>query len=273
MLRAACAPRGLRTPRGLTSAGTAEGILAAPTLPGVRFHVEAVSLLRDEARVRLVELHLDALEAEFDLLDNDERARAVRFATPQLQRRFVAAHTALRRLLGWAADLEPGLLCIAADAQGKPWLPEQPGLHFSLSHCGGQALLALDAAPVGVDIEALIQRDTEVLAQQILAPGELDAWRRLPLAHRVEALTESWTRKEAALKACGFGLRVDPASFDAPCGLLDLGPGQRFHLRDLRAVPGHCAALAQTLPQRPLRRFRLQAGGVLLAVAGDDDAR
>ena len=72
MLRAACAPRGLRTPRGLTSAGTAEGILAAPTLPGVRFHVEAVSLLRDEARVRLVELHLDALEAEFDLLDSDD---------------------------------------------------------------------------------------------------------------------------------------------------------------------------------------------------------
>ncbi len=233
--------------------------------------MDAVFLLRDDACVRVVELHLDALEAEFELLDSVERARAVRFATPPLQRRFVAAHTALRRLLGWAARVEPAALHIGADAQGKPCLPEHPGLHFSLSHCGGQALVALDASPVGVDIEALIQRDTDVLAQQILAPRELEAWRRLPLSHRVEALTESWTRKEAALKACGFGLRVDPASFEAPLGPLDLGPGRRFQLRDLPAVPGHCAALAQTPPQRPLRRFRLQAEGVLLAVGGVDD--
>ncbi|MBE5316901.1 MAG: 4'-phosphopantetheinyl transferase superfamily protein [Xanthomonadales bacterium] len=230
--------------------------------------MNAVSLLRDDASVRVVELHLDALEADFDLLDAAERARAVRFATPQLQRRFIAAHVALRRVLGWAANIDPAALRIDADPQGKPCLPEHPGLHFSLSHCGGQALVALDAAPVGVDIEALIQRDTDVLAPQILGRGELEAWRRLPLGHRVEALTEAWTRKEAALKACGFGLRVDPASFEAPLGVLDLGPGRRFHLRDLRAAPGHCAALAQTQPPRPLQRLRLQAEGVLQTLGG-----
>jgi phosphopantetheine--protein transferase-like protein len=115
-------------------------------------------------------------------------------------------------------------------------LADVPDLHFSLSHCGGQALLALDSAPVGVDIEALIQRDTEVLARQILAPTELAHWRRAPLAHRVELLTETWTRKEAALKACGLGLRTDPASFEAAEGELELARGGRFLLRTLAAA-------------------------------------
>lgn len=217
----------------------------------------ARSLLQDAACTRVVALHLDGLEADFELLDSEERARAVRFATPLLQRRFIAAHTALRRLLGWATAQPAQSLRIVADALGKPVLADVPDLHFSLSHCGGQALLALDSAPVGIDVEALIQRDTEVLARQILAPTELERWRRAPLAHRVELLTESWTRKEAALKACGLGLRTDPASFEAAEGELELAHGGRFLLRTLAAAPGHCAALAQTPPARPLCLLRL----------------
>lgn len=228
--------------------------------------MSALSLLRSHDCVRVIALHLDALEADYALLDASEQTRAVRFATPLLQRRFVAAHAALRRLLGWAAGVDPHALRIEANALGKPWLPEHPHLHFSLSHCGGQALLALDSAAVGVDIEALIQRDTEVLAAQILAPSELAHWRGLPQLHRVEALTEAWTRKEAALKACGFGLRTDPASFAAPEGELDLPQGGRFLLRSVPAVPGHCAALAQTPPARPLRCFQLLPAQQLRAI-------
>lgn len=220
----------------------------------------ALTPLRNDECVRVVALHLDALDPEFELLDPSERARAVRFATPQLQRRFIAAHAALRRLLAAAAGEAPEALRIEPDPSGKPQLPDHPGLHFSLSHCGGQALLALDVAPVGVDIEAWIQRDTEVLARQILAARELVEWLRLPQSHRVEALTEAWTRKEAALKACGFGLRIDPVSFEAPPGELQLPSGERYQMRALPAVAGHCAALAQTPPARPLRCFRLLPG-------------
>lgn len=226
----------------------------------------APSLLQDDLCVRVIALHLDGLDAEFELLDADERARAVRFATPVLQRRFIAAHVALRRLLAWAAGVPADALRIAADPRGKPELPECPGLHFSLSHCGGQALVALDSAPVGIDIEALIQRDTDVLAMQILAPAEFECWRRLPQDHRIEALTEAWTRKEALLKACGLGLRQSPASFEAPTGEVELAPAGRFRLRTLPAPPGHCAALAQTPSAREVRHFRLLPGWQLQAL-------
>lgn len=215
------------------------------------------SLLCDASCVRLVSLHLDVLEAELDLLDAQERARAARFATPQLQRRFIAAHTGLRRVLGWAADVAPEALAFESDALGKPALAGVDGLHFSLSHCGGQALVALAPAPVGVDIEALIQRDADLLASQILTPAELGRWRLLGLHHRPEALTEAWTWKEALLKACGLGLRVDPATLTAAPGEVQLPGAARFRLDPVPAAPGHCAALAQSLPARPLRRFRL----------------
>lgn len=224
------------------------------------------SPLQDDLCVRVIALHLDGLEADFELLDASERARAVRFATPVLQRRFITAHAAVRRLLAWAAGGSACALRIEADPRGKPELPECPGLHFSLSHCGGQALVAIDSAPVGIDIEALIQRDTDVLATQILAPTELEYWRRLPQDHRIEALTEVWTRKEALLKACGLGLRQDPASFEAPTGEFERAPIGRFSLRTLPAPPGHCAALAQTPPVREVRHFRLLPGWQLQAL-------
>ena len=217
------------------------------------------------ARVCVVALHLDVLEADFELLDASERARAVRFATPQLQRRFIAAHGGLRRVLAQASGQPAAELVIAQDALGKPFLPGTPGLHFSLSHCGGQALVALAEAPLGVDIEALIQRDTGVLATQILTPAELSRWQLLPQYEQIESLTEAWTRKEALLKACGLGLRMVPSTLDGSPGEAAVPAGGRFWLSGLSAAPGHCAALAQSLPARSVQCFRLRAQGQLQA--------
>jgi len=212
--------------------------------------------LADAADVRLVALHLDALEADFALLDEEERGRAARFVTASLQRRFIAAHAGLRRLLGWASASDPRDLRFDRDAYGKPLLVDSPQLHFSLSHCAGQALVAIGSAPLGVDIEALIQRDTDLLARQILTPAELKRWSHGPQSDRIEALTEAWTLKEALLKACGLGLRRDPSSFAAGPGEVQLDGIGRYRLSLLPAIAGHCAALAQQQAQ-PVQHYRL----------------
>jgi 4'-phosphopantetheinyl transferase len=213
--------------------------------------------LLDRDTVHVVALSLDLLEADLDLLDADERQRAARFATPQLQRRFIAAHSGLRRLLGWALAEPPAVLRFGTDSLGKPHLQGRPERHFSLSHCGGQGLVAIGPAPLGIDLEALIQRDTELLAERILSPAELGRWRLRPQIDRTEALTEAWTQKEALLKACGLGLRVDPISLEIGEGPQVSLDGRFYDLQRLQAAPGHCAALAQALPARPLRGWRL----------------
>jgi 4'-phosphopantetheinyl transferase len=232
--------------------------MSADGNPRARLSQEAQSLFASEAHVRVVAMALDDLPAQLDVLDDAERARAARFATPQLQRRFIAAHAALRRLLGWASGSDPTALRIRADAQGKPCLVDHPRLHFSLSHCGGQALVVLASTPLGVDIEAFIHRDTGLLADQILGPAELYRWHQLPPERQVRALTEAWTGKEALLKACGFGLRVDPVTLELGEGEHLLPGGGRWFLRPLACAPGHAAALAQPLPLQPLALFELQ---------------
>ena len=50
------------------------------------------------------------------------------------------------------------LPAIARTPNGKPFFPDHPRLHFSLSHTKGWALCALSDRPVGVDIEVITPR-------------------------------------------------------------------------------------------------------------------
>lgn len=194
--------------------------------------------------------------AQFDLqhpwLDALERARASRLVTVALQQRFVAAHLALRGLLATASGESAERLRITADRHGKPWLPDHPQLHFNFSHSGPWALLGVAATPLGIDIEARIERNADGLAEQITGPAERPRYAALAEAERGDWLTALWTRKEALLKAAGFGLRLAPDRFDCPPALPGWAelpaaeglPRSRWWLQPLQAPAGFHAALA-----------------------------
>nr|WP_259370591.1 4-phosphopantetheinyl transferase [Streptomyces sp. SCUT-3] len=99
-----------------------------------------------------------------DLLDDGERERAARFRREEDRTRYVASHIGLRRLLGAYLGAAPAAVAfvrepcpLCAAPHGRPAVAGQAeeagGLHFSLSHSGGFALVALAAAPVGADLE------------------------------------------------------------------------------------------------------------------------
>lgn len=100
--------------------------------------------------------------------------------------------------------------CSSCDRpHGKPRI-SGTDLEVSLSHTSRYVVCAVTRHhPVGIDVEdgaALI--DDDLLAENILAPPELSAYRLLPAGRRRAALLTWWTRKEAVLKATGDGLRV-----------------------------------------------------------------
>ena len=94
--------------------------------------------------------------------------------------------TALRRELG-LETVPP----IARGARGKPWFPDLPDLHFTLSHSHGAAVCALPHLPVGVDVEKVRS------APKRLAAGLGD-----------EAFFRLWTAREAAVKRAGLGVEA-----------------------------------------------------------------
>ncbi len=130
---------------------------------------------------------------------------------------------------------------------GEPhWRPTLPGtgLHASVSHSGDLVAVALTrVAPVGVDVEQVVEVDTGGLARTVLHPDE-------PVAGPDDFFVY-WTRKEAVVKATGDGIaaglrkvRVSPPH-QPPALLAYPGrPELAAHLVDLSPGGGYRAAVA-----------------------------
>jgi 4'-phosphopantetheinyl transferase len=152
-----------------------------------------------------------------ELLDGSERERAARIVDPLRRDRFVAVRALLRELLGRYAGADPrGLVLTGGDdrkpalAAGAAGAPE-----FNVSHSGAHALLAFSAAgPVGVDLErARALRAPLALARSALGEQVVAELSALPAEERDAAFLRAWTRREAAVKLTGEGLRGgSPAS-------------------------------------------------------------
>jgi len=148
------------------------------------------------------------------VLDDVERSRAHALQTPELQRRYLLAHAALRHLLGQALGRPPRDVRIVREpcprcgaAGGRPVLGESTrSLHFSLSFSEQLVLIALASAAVGVDVEAIPSRRAVDEASALLHPAERQELRETDPEDRRATFTRLWSRKEAYLKGIGVGV-------------------------------------------------------------------
>ena len=213
-----------------------------------------------EGEVHLWRFALDVRDAlvddlAFDLSD-EERDRAARFTFDRDRRRYIAAHGALRRILGPYLAEAPNEIVLAAEAGGKPRLVAHRDVRFNLAHSGNLGLLAIARGrEVGVDVER--SRDpfdgVESLATTCMSDEELLALRRLPAGDRRAAFFSTWTRKEAFLKGLGDGLARELDSFDVTvppaearllCVRDDAVSAEDWTLRDLEPERGFAATVA-----------------------------
>ena len=148
--------------------------------------------------------NLQVLDLQRALLEvsPERRALAQSYRREIDQRQSVAAYLllkeALRSQYGIAGNPQ-----LALGPNGKPFLPDYPGIHFNLSHCRRAVACAVAESPVGVDIEVIAPVDAEV-ARQVLSATER---REVERADAPEvAFARLWTRKEAVVKLTGEGI-------------------------------------------------------------------
>lgn len=218
---------------------------------------EAVAPPRGEIQVWHIDLDAAPRRHARDLalLDAAERHRAERFATAPLRWRYVAAHGALRRILGGMLGADPACIRLAADERGRPRLAGNPppALDFNLSHSEGAALLAVAAGPrVGIDLERIRAAPPLEIARDVFCARERTAFARLGGAARAAAFYALWTRKEALVKGLGCGLDTDLPSLDVSASRPSGAP-DGWRLRALPALPGFAAALALQGEALPIR--------------------
>lgn len=148
------------------------------------------------------------------LLSADERARADRFIRQRDRERYVAAHGAVRCILGKTMGRDPADLVFTANPWGKPELALPGAPFFNLSHTDDLGALAIGwRCPVGVDIEQVRPIEPDV-AKLSFSPAEQAELARLHGAEWLQGFYRCWTRKEAVIKALGLGLAQPLDAFD-----------------------------------------------------------
>lgn len=195
-------------------------------------------------------------------LDPSEQQRALEFRTDADRRRFVAARSSRRELLGNHLGVDPTALAFTANRFGKPALARHASVHFNSSHSGDWVLHAISSdCEVGIDVEAFGAAPVRVEDYaSALTDAELRWLKGLDPALRSAKFAALWTSKEAYVKALGQGLSRDlrrievgvetsgamhvrhddnPADSTLPCALmsLDMGPGYAACLACLGPMP------------------------------------
>ena len=200
-------------------------------------------------------------------LSSTELAHARSFRFPWLVRRYVLAHAALRILLSGYTGEHHAALRFVTGPYGKPGLAGPATLHFNLSGSGEFALLGLSPdCPVGVDVEQVRPlTHLNSLAHSVLTPAEAAAVLPLPAEEGTRRLFQLWTRKEACLKAAGFGLSVEAGTLECLGGRLTWREGapavfplDDLTLYDLEPAPDYVGACVAGSAQQRLTRPRLR---------------
>jgi 4'-phosphopantetheinyl transferase len=220
---------------------------------------EPVPLLPGEVHVWRAGLAISANEESrrIDALSTDERDRARRFLSAPARTQFVAARSALRRILGGYLNRPPEEVRFVLGPIGKPALPDAGArLFFNLSHSRDVALVAVtERGEIGVDVELIREMDSrDALAERFFHPNEVAALRCLPPDLRALGFFNAWTRKEAFLKATGKGIsygidRVE-VTFgpEEPARVLgvdgDTAEATEWSLGVLAPAPGYVGAVA-----------------------------
>jgi 4'-phosphopantetheinyl transferase len=212
----------------------------------------------DLVRVWLIRADLPTrLLAELEtVLDEAERRRAASLAMADHRRRFIAAHGAVRMILGGQLGVEPGRFRWRLGPNGKPELAGRwRHVQVNLSHSASLAALAVSwRRPVGVDVQHFPPGiDAARMAQRYFPEAEARFVAAGTGREQVARFARLWARKEACVKAAGghlmqgMGLPVRGSGgvlVRDPSGGL---PGA-YLVHDVLAPPGFRAAVAVAGP-------------------------
>ena len=146
----------------------------------------------------------DEVQRLLPLVPEAQQAEALRFKHTFGQFATLKSYLLLKELLVEGRLVEPDdPLLFEYNSHGKPHLAEHPGIHFNISHCPNAIAVAVDDAPIGVDVERFVE-PSESLLNYCMNDNEV---RRVKEAEYPEQqFAALWTQKEALFKLRGTGI-------------------------------------------------------------------
>lgn len=127
---------------------------------------------------------------------------------------------------------------------GKPII-ENAGLHFNISHSNDMVVVAIcKKASLGIDIQ-LEKRFSSKLLPKVFTDSEQEAFKTSP--NQSSFFFDIWSKKEAAVKATGKGIKTGLSSFSVLKNKIELDQ-HHLHLEKITLKKGYSAAVAVNHP-------------------------
>lgn len=135
----------------------------------------------------------------------EKKNRLNRFLKPIDATRSLLGDLIIRYILCKYYGLQNSDIVYAFKKFGKPYLSQQPHLHFNISHSGDWVVGVVATDVVGIDIEkiTIVKSDIPLM---VLADEEQEKFKELDEVQRNNFFFELWTLKESYAKTTGKGL-------------------------------------------------------------------
>ncbi len=146
----------------------------------------------------------DEVQRLLPLVPEAQQSEALRFKHTFGQFATLKSYLMLKELLVDGQLVEPDdPLLFEYNPHGKPHLAQHPHIHFNISHCPNAIAVAIDNAPIGVDVERFVE-PSESLLNYCMNADEVILVKNAE--HPEQQFAALWTQKEAFFKLLGTGI-------------------------------------------------------------------
>lgn len=211
-------------------------------------------------------------EDEWQLLDAEEKERALRFKRPCDRDRYVLVRSILRRLIATYLEIPPHQVEFCYGDKGKPILrssSQDESLEFNVSHSHQMALWGFSRRQaLGVDVEYIKPNHQGLsIAKRFFTALEYQALQEKSEGAQREFFFQLWTRKESCIKARGESLFEKIGQLEVPaqdCCMADWRSlsQENMYVRDLKLHPHYKASIASFNNSAALSCFEWKIGSL-----------
>ncbi|WP_083244311.1 4'-phosphopantetheinyl transferase superfamily protein [Enterococcus sp. AZ101] len=160
-------------------------------------------------------LKTDTYSKWYHLLELEKQYKIAKFCFPDDRLRSLTAGILLRSMLSNYCGLTLSELTFSTSKLGKPFLISHPTIFFNLTHSASYVACSISSAPVGIDIEKMVQINIKEIATFFSISEQDYIFSKGSEQKRLDAFYSIWTLKEAFSKkmGCGLSIPLDSYSF------------------------------------------------------------
>jgi len=152
---------------------------------------------------------IDIPSAALSLIPDDERENVLKRTNAESRSDTLIGRILLRRILYDRFGISSYDTAIELSESGKPYLKDHKDLHFSISHTKNCVACAVGECPIGLDVEAVCDRDHSKIAVRMFTDNE-----KTVASQSEDGFYRIWTMKESFVKMTGDGIFGTSSDFD-----------------------------------------------------------